>query len=111
MASKRQLKKAIREACGDIASECIFAESAFGEDKLEQWDGIIIDTALLQQEALNRVGPAFDKKPSEFANKKDYNKARRQFYKQQEQELSAYFRGEVEKIVARMNELMPRKKA
>ena len=50
MASKRQIKKAIQNACGDIAGECIFAESAFGEDKIEQWDSIIIDTALLQQE-------------------------------------------------------------
>ena len=34
MASKRQIKKAIMNACGDIAGECIFAESAFGEGKI-----------------------------------------------------------------------------
>jgi len=111
MASKRHLKKVIQEACGDIAGECIFAESAFGEGKLEQWDGVIVDTALLQQEALNRVGPKFDQKPSDFANRKEYNKARRAFYKQNEKELSQYFRGEVEKIAGRMNELMPKSKA
>ena len=55
MASKRQIKKAIRNACGDIAGECIFAESAFGENKIEEWDSIIIDTALLQEEAVNRA--------------------------------------------------------
>ena len=72
MASKRQIKKAIMNACGDIAGECIFAESAFGEGKIEEWDSIIIDTALLQQEAVNRVSNKFDKKVKDFANRKEY---------------------------------------
>ena len=110
MASKRQTKKAIQNACGDIAGECIFAESAFGGDKREEWDSIIIDTALLQQEAINRVGNKFGKKVKEFANRKEYNKARRAFFKQCEKELSEYFRGEVENIAKRMNQLMPSKK-
>ena len=110
MASKRQTKKAIRNACGDIAGECIFAESAFGENKLEEWDSIIIDTALLQQEAVNRVNNKFDKKVKDFANRKEYNKARRAFFRQCEKELSEYFRGEVENITKRMNALMPKNK-
>ena len=110
MASKRQIKKAIQNACGDIAGECIFAESAFGADKLEEWDSIIIDTALLQQEAINRVSNKFGKKVKDFANRKEYNKARRTFFKQCEKELSEYFRGEVENIAKRMNQLMPSNK-
>ena len=107
MANKRQIKKAIRNACGDIAGECIFAESAFGENKLEEWDSIIIDTALLQQEALNRVNNQFGKKVKDFANRKEYNKARRAFFKEREKELSDYFRTEVENIAKRKNALMP----
>ena len=110
MASKRQIKKAIRNACGDIAGECIFAESAFGENNLEAWDSIIIDTALLQQEAVNRVNNQFGKKVKDFPNRKEYNKARRAFFKQCEKELSEYFRAEVDKIAKRMNDLMPSKK-
>ena len=110
MANKRDIKKAIQRACGDIASECIFAESAFGEDKIEEWDSVIIDTALLQQEAVNRVNNRFGKKVKEFANRKEYNKARRAFFKQCEKELSEYFRGEVENIAKRMNDLMPSNK-
>ena len=97
-------------ACGDIAGECIFAESAFGENNLEQWDSIIIDTALLQQEAVNRVNNRFDKKVKDFANRKEYNQARRAFFKQCEKELSEYFRAEVNNIAKRMNELMPSSK-
>ena len=88
MASKRQIKKAIMNACGDIAGECIFAESAFGEGKIEEWDSIIVDTALLQQEAINRVSNQFGKKVK----------------------LSEYFRAEVENLAKRMNDLMPSKK-
>ena len=110
MASKRQIKKAIMNACGDIAGECIFAESAFGEGKIEEWDSIIVDTALLQQEAINRVSNKFGKKVKDFANRKEYNKARRAFYKQCEKELSEYFRAEVENIAKRMNALMPSNK-
>ena len=110
MANKRDIKKAIQRACGDIAGECIFAESAFGEGKIEQWDSVIIDTALLQQEAVNRVNNRFGKKVKEFANRKEYNKARRAFFKRCEKELSEYFRAEVENIAKRMNELMPSNK-
>ena len=110
MASKRQIKKAIQNACADIAGECIFAESAFGENKIEEWDSIIIDTALLQQEAVNRANNHFDKKVKDFANRKEYNKARRAFFKQSEKELSDYFHAQVENIVKRMNALMPSNK-
>ena len=110
MASKRQIKKAIQCACGDIAGECIFAESAFGENNLEQWDSIIVDTALLQQETVKRVNKHFGKKVKDFANRKEYNKARRAFFKQQEKELSEYFRANVDNIAKRMNELMPSNK-
>ena len=109
MASKRQIKKAIMNACGEIAGECIFAESV-GDNKIEEWDSIIVDTALLQQEAVNRVNNKFGKKVKEFANRKEYNKARRAFFKQCEKDLSDYFRAEVNNIAKRMNELMPSNK-
>ena len=110
MANKRQIKKAIQNACSDIAGECIFAESAFGENKREEWDSIIIDTALLQQEAVNRVNNRFDKKVKDFANRKEYNKARRLFFKQHEKDLAEYFKTEVSNIAKRMNALMPSNK-
>ena len=76
----------------------------------DQFNSIIIDTALLQQEAVNRVNNRFEKKVKDFANRKEYNKARRTFFKQCEKELSEYFRTEVENIAKRMNDLMPKNK-
>jgi len=110
MANKRQTKKAIREACGHIASECIVAESALrNTDNLEQWDNIIIDTALLQQKALQRVRFAMEQKPRQFADRRAYNRARKQHTKAQEQQLSTWFRSQVEDIATRMNGLLPHK--
>ncbi|HAP50035.1 MAG: hypothetical protein J6N71_02195 [Muribaculaceae bacterium] len=109
MANKRDLKKAIRYACGDIAGECIFAQEVFGQGKEEDWDSIIVDVALLQEEAVNRVTVAFDRAPKDFENRKAYNKARRAYYKEVEKAISNYMHEETENIVKRMNALMPKK--
>jgi len=110
MASKRDFKKAIQAACGSIAGECIFAQTV-QEDKQEQWDDVIIEAAKLQQEALKRVNAHFGDKVKSYGNRKEYNKARHAFFKQNEKSLAEFFRGRLDQIVARMNELMPGKKA
>lgn len=107
--SKRELKKLIQYACGDIAGECIKAEETLEGADFEKWDSIILNVALLQQEAVNRVSVDFDKTPKDFANKKEYNKARRAYFKQVEKGINDYMQGEIEKIVKDMNALLPKK--
>ena len=109
MANKRQIKKAIRNACGDMAGECIFAQDFFGEGKEEQWDQIIVNVALLQESALERVDVKFDRAPGSFASGSEYRKARRAFNRQAMKALKEYMHSETEKSVASMNELMPKK--
>lgn len=110
MANKRNLKKAIRFACGDMAGECIFAENTIEGTDVATWDQIILDIALLQEEAVNRVSVSFDKVPRDFENKKDYNKARHTYFKAVEKALAEYMRTETEQIVAAMNALLPKAK-
>ena len=110
MANKRNLKKAIRFACGDMAGECIFAENTIEGTDVAAWDQIILDIALLQEEAVNRVSVSFDKVPRDFENKKDYNKARRTYFKAVEKALAEYMHTETEQIVAAMNALLPKGK-
>ena len=110
MANKRNLKKAIRFACGDMAGECIFAENTIAGTDVAAWDQIILDIALLQEEAVNRVSVSFDKVPRDFENKKDYNKARRTYFKAVEKALAEYMHTETEQIVAAMNALLPKGK-
>ena len=109
MATNRQLRKAICRACGQIAGESLVAQAAMDFKDAERWDEVVINAALLQVSALKKVAPAFDKKPKDFANGKDYKKARRSFYKAQEKELAAYMKEEVSKIVDQMNALLPKK--
>lgn len=105
MANKRQLKKAITYACGEMAGECFFAQNALQNTNPEEWDKIILDIALLQSEAVNRVSVDFDKVPKDFANGKEYKKARRTYFKAVEKALGNYMKEESEKIVQAMNAL------
>ena len=90
MANKRELKKAIRRACGEMAGECIMAQEMLSTDEnREKWDEIVIDIALLQGDMVRKVGNNFTK-----ANAK---------------ELKEHFRSEAEKVVKRMNALLPKK--
>ena len=106
MANKRQLKKAIGYACGEMAGECFFAQETFENTNPEAWDKIVLDIALLQAEAVNRVSVDFDKVPKDFANGREYKKARRAYFKAVEKAISSYMKEESEKIVGEMNALI-----
>ena len=106
MANKRQLKKAICYACGEMAGECFFAQNTFENTNPEDWDKIISNIALLQAEAVNRVSVDFDKAPKDFANGKEYKKARRTYFKAVEKAIGNYMKEESEKIVSEMNALV-----
>ncbi len=106
MANKRQLKKAIGYACGEMAGECFFAQDTFENTNPEDWDKIVLDIALLQAEAVNRVSVDFDKVPKDFANGKEYKKARRAYFKSVEKAIGNYMKEESEKIVSEMNALV-----
>ncbi|MBQ6648185.1 MAG: hypothetical protein IJM66_04980 [Muribaculaceae bacterium] len=105
MANKRQLKKAIGYACGEMAGECFFAQNTFENTNPEDWEKIVLDIALLQAEAVNRVSVDFDKVPKDFASGKEYKKARRTYFKAVEKALANYMKEESEKIVSQMNAL------
>ena len=105
MANKRQLKKAICRSCGEIAGVCLTSQLDNPDANFEKWDDLVIDTAMLQVNALKKVCPAFRKKVKEFGDAKSYRKARKEFYKNNVKELSEFFRGEVAKLAQRVNEL------
>ncbi len=109
MANKRQLKKAIQAACGQIAGQCIYAEDNFENADLQAWDNIIVNVALLQDDAVKRVSVSFDKTPRDFENRAEYNKARRAYFKEVEKALAKHMHTETEKVVEAMNALMPKK--
>ena len=109
MANKRELKKAIKMACGEIAGQCLMAESTVKDADIDKWDNVIVNVAMLQKEAVNRVSVAFDKTPKNFAAKNEYKTAHKAFFKNVEKAIADYMHNEVAKIVEEMNALLPQK--
>lgn len=107
--NKRNIKKEIREVCGNVACESIFASSLIkGVDK-DAMQQSVINAALLQEQSLKKVSVAFDKTPRDFESRKDYNKARRAYYTRAFNALRAEFGASLQEIVSAMNSAMPKK--
>ncbi len=67
MANKRNLKKAIKAACGDLAGECLIARDLVpGIDRKKMTD-IFFDIADLQYVSIDNVSFSFDKTEKSFA--------------------------------------------
>ncbi len=110
MANKRQLKKAICRACGEVASECIFTSEALGKvEDIQKWDSIIIEAALLQAEAVNRVSESFKQLPKDFPSIKEYKKARNAHAKQVVKGINEMMTTTMQEIAQKMNALLPKK--
>ena len=110
MANKRELKKAIKMSCGEIAGQCLMAESSLKDADIDKWDNIIVNAAMLQKEAVTRVSAEFDKTPKDFESKSAYNAARKAYFKGVEKSIADYMHTEVAKIVEAMNALLPKEK-
>ena len=110
MANKRQLKKAICRTCGEVAGECIFLAETIGDEaQYENWDKLVLDMALLQSEAVNRVSEPFKQLPKDFASIKEYKKARNAHAKAVVNGITELMTKALEEVAKKMNELMPRK--
>lgn len=107
MATKRQLKKAIRNTCGALAAEIILARAAFPQIDRKQVHDIVADIAGLQADTLAKVSIAFDKTPRDYADGAQYKKARRTYFNTAYTHLLDGFDKAVEDIVAKMNAALP----
>ncbi|MDE6265924.1 MAG: hypothetical protein K2M07_01060 [Muribaculaceae bacterium] len=106
---KRDIKKEIRQTCGTVACEAILAASLINGVDKEAMRKPIINAAVLQENSLRKVSVAFDKTPADFPSRKDYNKARRAYYKKVFAAIRSEFGGALQEIVNEMNGAMPKK--
>lgn len=106
---KRNIKKEIRRTCGTVACEAIYAASLINNVNKEEMQKSIIGAAMLQDSSLKKVSVAFDKTPSDFPTRKEYNKARRAYYKKVFAALRSEFGKSLQEIVNTMNGAMPKK--
>ncbi len=108
MANKRNLKKQIRNICGDLAAECAMAIQFVPMVDKEKMSEIISRVAGLQENTLARVSFSFDKSVRDFANNHEYIKAKKAYNKIAYRKLVADFNNTVEKVVDDMNAAVPK---
>ena len=107
MATKRQLKKSVRNTCGALAAEIILARAAFPTIDRKKVHDIIVEIAALQSATLSKASIAFDKAPRDYAHKAEYNKARRTYFNTAYTALLDSFDDSVAEIIKKMNAALP----
>ena len=111
MANLRRLKKNIKALCGDLSCESVvtstFVEGADEKSLAE----VVIKAAKLQTGTLSKVNVVFDKTPRDFANRAEYRKAKREYFKKAYDSLDGLFIKEAESLIAQMNKAIPKKEA
>lgn len=107
MANKRELKKAIKTVCGDLAGECLVARDFVPNIDRKKMEEIIFKIADLQYSTIENVTFSFDKTAGSFDNKHDYKKARDAYFKKGYTKLTSEFNKSVEEIVRKMNSALP----
>lgn len=107
MANKRSLKKAVRNVCADIATECLIAAQYVKGVEPEKMDAVIQKLADLQSSALSSISFGFDKIPSDFASVKEYKCAKERYFKKAFSSIKHKFSLHINEIVKEMNEALP----
>lgn len=110
MSSVKDLKKEVRRVCNQIASEAMTAAAVLGGKAGKEMAAVVTDVANLQTNALAAASFRFDKLPTDFPTKKDYNRARSEFFANAYRSYREKFLGHVEEIVAKMNAALPKAK-
>lgn len=107
MPNRRVLKKEIKRICGDLAKACLTAELQFPETDEEKWKNIVMEIAMLQDNALKRANVDYDRSKLTFDSGREYRNARGAFYKKAFAEIQKEFDEHVAQILKQMNAMLP----
>jgi hypothetical protein len=107
MANKRQLKKFVRNVCGDLATEILVSSYCDNRINRDNVNVIVCDIADLQAETIAHCSFSFDKSARDFENKADYRKARYAYNRQAYKQLLNKFNEGVKAVVKSMNQALP----
>lgn len=107
MANKRALKKAVKNVCADIATECLIAAQYVKGVEPEKMDAIVQRLADLQSSALSSISFGFDKIPSDFERLSDYKAAKESYFKKAYASFKQKFAAHINEVVKEMNNALP----
>lgn len=104
--NKRQLKKSINGLCGSLACDVVVAADCMTNANDDKIATLVTDIARAQSKALKRASVAFDKTPKEFANLREYHKARHDYYAKVYAQLRTDFSADLNAVVAQVNAML-----
>ena len=107
MTNKRELKKYIHRACGDLSVSILTTADAFACLTEDQVSDLIVRLALLQEKTLANATFAYDKICKDFDNRAAYLRARSVYEKAAYKQLIDSFLAEITAIVKDFNALIP----
>lgn len=108
MSNLRIAKKNIKNLCNDIIAECVIAETLGKNADTSKLADIVENTIKLKYDSIRKASVSFDKAPRDFANRAEYNKAKRNYYKKVFASLDTLFFKEIESQVAELNKAVPK---
>lgn len=107
MTNKRQVKKYIRNVCGDLAAELLIARTVYAGFDDKEVTAIINEIAELQVNALAAVSYSYDKVAKDYELRSQYKRERRKYNHEAMKSLLANFTEKEREIVKKMNAAMP----
>lgn len=107
MANKRNLKKQIKYACGEVALEIILTRECVADTDIQALNDLIIRTAELQEKSIKNATFSFDRTPVDFDSKAEYHKAARTYFHLAYKRFHEEFNKSIQKIVDDLNKAIP----
>lgn len=107
MATKRDLKKAIKATCDDLASQIFMARHLIPGVNCQQMEEAMIRVAALKDDSLQKINISFDKCAKSFGNTGEYKKAREAYFHKAYNKLISEFNAGLDEIVELMNKALP----
>lgn len=107
MANKRNLKKQVKYICGELALECIMTREYVENTDVKALNDLVLRIAELQTNSLKNATFSFDKVPTDFSSKADYNHAASEYFKKAYNTFYKSFNAQVQEIVSSLNKCIP----
>lgn len=103
MAKKRTLKKNITRISSDLLAANLLAKYALPGTDIEATNAIIEEILGMEEKALSHISFSYDRTERDFANAKEFRRARHQYYKEAYAKLVLDFNQQLQDIIKKMN--------
>lgn len=108
MANKRQLKKFINDNCRELAFVTFIADCAVRNSDENKFTELLNEIENFRVSALDAASFSFDKTPSAFADRREYNRAKNAYFKKAYTKFHEDYAVRLQKIIDEINSIQPK---